>query len=242
MKAKEHQNHIVTATSTNAFLEFTAKKARIDRWMEHQMDLPEDAMVTDAQCSTQDSIAPEDSVSVLMDSITAQERSLLKSFVAGCWARPCFSQVLEYDFRANKEITKWQCKICSKTLIYHFKTTTNIRNHLHSLHRNLAMLLVSRSEGLPKRSATSSPQRTRSDKTGKVIQWTEDGLLKRLMQHCLVIDPSCRIVEHSSFVDLMEYCVPGIALPNRKTVKEAMIAKYEEEKIQKILMLQKVHG
>ena len=78
---------------------------------------------------------------------------------------------------------------------------------------------------------TETPSiQTHLDKKAKIVHFNEKGLQSWLLKYAVMTDQSFLHFENPVFVGLLNYCHPGIQLPNRRKLKKDIMERYEVEK------------
>jgi hypothetical protein len=99
----------------------------------------------------------------------------------------------QYVLRNKQEVLQWSCKSCNHKCSINAATTSNIRSHL------------------------------KGPKKAKLVHFTQSGFNELMVKYSVHTDQSFLSVQHPAFVELLDYCRPGIELPKTKKIKQEMI-------------------
>lgn len=167
----------------------------------------------------------------------------MQKYSKGCWARPAFLQELVVDKITHLSIMKWKCLLCDQQYKVNKRTTGNIREHLKCHHGDFARKLITKSSSsLNNPSSSNQLIQTHIDKKAKVIQFSDQGMLKWLVKYSILTDQSFLHLEHPIFVGMLNYLHPGINLPSRKILKKLITETFELEKSKlKTMFMQVLH-
>ncbi|XP_041852645.1 zinc finger BED domain-containing protein 4-like [Melanotaenia boesemani] len=104
---------------------------------------------------------------------------------------------------------KVKCRLCSTELSYINKSTSSMLRHYRARHGN---------EELADTPAVSTPVPNK--------QALDEAVINMIIKDCQPLT----LVENEGFRELMQLVAPSYVLPSRKTVKNLVDQKYEEEK------------
>lgn len=170
---------------------------------------------------------------------TNVEDKIINNYSHGCWARPAFIQ--EIEAKTQNAVLKWKCLVCDRYYSINLKTTGNIREHMKVYHKDLTQSLLTKKNKISAK--IHKPQdflQTHIDKKSKLVRFTQKGFMDRLVKYSVITDQSFLKVQHPAFVELLDYCHPGIELPNRKILKENIIQTFRLKKLELAADLQGV--
>ena len=152
-----------------------------------------------------------------------KEEQILQKYTKGCWARPAFQQELVVDRCTHLSIMKWKCLLCDQQYKVNKRTTGNIREHLRCHHGDFARKLITKSSSsIDNPKSSNQLIQTHIDKKAKVVQFSDQGMVKWLVKYSIITDQSFLHAEHPIFVGMLNYLHPGIDLPSRKTLKKKL--------------------